>query len=113
MDADDKPNILWGFSYAGDWAEPGLPDYGTNSSALPDALKDIGNVALPHQDNCLYVGAQAGRKTELLESFMKAENYQCADLTRYEVDLSSSSWRARPTTTFAVALFTFYLPLLI
>jgi hypothetical protein len=90
LDADNKPNFLWGFSYNGDWSEPGLADYGTNMSALPDSLAKLGHTTLPHKDNCLYNGTQSGRKTDLQASFMNVSNWDCTDDARFEIDMSTS-----------------------
>jgi hypothetical protein len=102
LNADDKPHFLWGFSYNGNWSEPGLADYGTNTSALPEALQTLGHTILPHKDNCLYNGTQSGRKTDLQAAFMNASNYDCSDEARFEIadpQSGASSWTSMTTTT--------------
>jgi hypothetical protein len=86
LDADDLPNILWGFNYNGAWSEAGLEDYGNDKSALPTELENLGSNSLPHADNCVYSGELMGRKAELQVLFMDAANWKCLDESRIEID---------------------------
>ncbi len=58
LNADNEPHIITAFTNVGVWLDGDLGEatYGTNSSALPDALADAGSLALPHYDNCIYAG---------------------------------------------------------
>jgi hypothetical protein len=99
LDADDIPNILWGFNYNGPWSEAGLEDYGNDKSALPTELDNLGSNSLPHADNCVYSGELMGRKAELQVLFMDAANWKCLDESRIEIDNNSTT----PTTSAATA----------
>lgn len=86
LDADNVPNFLWGYSYSGPWADSGLPDadYGEALSALPESIENLGNLALEHNDNCVYNGKLAGRKTELQKEFMDPTLFTCLNELRIE-----------------------------
>ena len=74
-------NPLVGFSNAGSWSEPGLllSEYGSEQSALPDQLKEVGSVVLPHLDNYEYKGPQKLEKPELQKAMTDAENWEGTD----------------------------------
>lgn len=98
LDADNVPNFLWGYSYNDAWEPAGLSDeeYGEGKSALPPAIENLGNLVLPHMDNCVYEGALAGRKTELQKNFMDPLQFTCLNDLRIELDTGEqrSSTRA-------------------
>jgi hypothetical protein len=104
LDADDVPNFLWGFSYNGPWSEPGLTVYEKTQSALPTSLENLGNLAIPHADNCVYEGELGGIKTDLQKQFMDPGKFNCLDELRIEILGTQSEPSAAPTTTAAVAL---------
>jgi hypothetical protein len=106
LDADDIPNILWGFNYNGPWSEAGLEDYGNDKSALPTELENLGSNSLPHADNCVYSGALMGRKAELQVLFMDSANWNCLDESRMEIDTSNSTTTTSGATATATAAVT-------
>jgi len=69
---DSAVNPLVGYTNHNVWAPPGLTveEYGAEKSALPDQLRDVGSVQLPHLDNYRYEGPDQGSKEELQEWMM-------------------------------------------
>lgn len=107
LDADNVPNFLWGYSYNGPWADSGLPDadYGTDKSALPTSIENIGNLALEHNDNCVYDGVLAGRKTELQRQFMDPTLFTCLNDLRIELATNvQPSASAMTTSTLSLIM---------
>lgn len=106
LDADDLPNIIWGFNYNGAWSEAGLEDYGSDKSALPTELENLGSNSLPHADNCVYSGELTGRKAELQVLFMNSTNWKCLDESRIEIDNKNSTATSAATAVHTAAVTT-------
>ena len=60
-------------------------EYGEGFSALPTSLEVVGNLAIPHGDNCVFIGELAGLKTELQEQFMDPSLFECQNDARIEI----------------------------
>jgi len=69
---DSSINPLVGWSNNDAWAPAGLTveEYGSEKSALPDQLKEIGSIVLPHIDNYRYEGPEVGEKETLQKDMM-------------------------------------------
>jgi len=79
---DGKPNPIAGFTNTeGGWLEAGLSieEYGSAHSALPNTLKKVGGVALPHFDNYKYIGPDEGDKAQLQEWVKDPNNWNGFD----------------------------------
>ena len=78
---DSTVNPLVGFSNNNAWAPSGLsPDeYGSEKSALPAQLEQVGAVILPHLDNYRYEGPQVGEKADLQKYMMDPYNWKGND----------------------------------
>jgi len=105
--SNGSPHFIHGFSYTnGSWAEPGLAmeDYGTEHSALPEALAVNGSIALPYFQNYLFNGTTdfSSRKDDLIELFKSKKNYQGSNDMRFNVDeLNEFSGSRGSVTIFA------------
>lgn len=78
---DSTVNHLVAYSNNNAWAPAGLPvgDYGSEKSALPDELREVGSVILPHLDNYRYEGPGAGEKIDLQNFMMDPNNWSGND----------------------------------
>lgn len=108
--SNGKPHFIHGFSYSknGTWLEPGLTEeqYGTEYSALPDALAVNGSIALPYQQNYLFNGTlpAAPKKDDLMKLFTDKANYQGSNDIRFEVpELNEGSGALATTPGMTVA----------
>lgn len=74
-------NPLVGFSNDDAWAEAGLDpeEYGSQQSALPVQLEEVGAVVLPHFDNYVYKGSMRAMKADLQQNMTDPENWEGAD----------------------------------
>lgn len=102
---DSVPNFLWGFNYKGQWSEAGLQEYGTDRSALPASLADLGGLSLKHRDNCLYSGGLEGNKTELQTRFMDSNQWFCSDDMRFD-EFEGDSAPAADSASYTILLTT-------
>jgi len=94
IDADSNPRFIMGFSFApGGWADPGLSadEYGPERSALPDDLKEHGNVAVPYFQNNIYNGTTSAQKADLLDLFADPTNYDGSNTIRYDIEQLNTS----------------------
>ena len=84
LNADGLPHFLNGFSFAGNWSKAGLTadQYGTAKSALPSALAEQGNVALPVLKNYFYVGPTEEFKADLIVAYGDPNNYNGSNTVR-------------------------------
>ncbi|CAB9526759.1 Endonuclease I [Seminavis robusta] len=78
---DSSIRPLVGYTNSNEWAKPGLDleDYGSTLSALPDELKDVGSIALPHLDNYKYEGPDVAEKKDLQKYMMDPTNWRGND----------------------------------
>ena len=78
---DSTVNPLVGYSNNNAWAPAGLTveEYGSEKSALPDQLRDVGSIILPHLDNYRYEGPGAGEKQDLQNYMMDPNNWRGND----------------------------------
>lgn len=115
LDLDNLPNFLFGFTNNGPWYEPGLSadEYGSGHSALPESLAQAGSIFLStHGDNCVYVGPlqRNMEKSELQETMIDPENFDCINGTRFQLDLpgveesQSSAFMIQKRTTTITSL---------
>lgn len=74
-------NPLVGFSNSEAWAEVNLTlsEYGSQESALPHQLSEVGAVVLPHLDNYEYTGPRELDKAGLQAAMMDPENWEGTD----------------------------------
>ena len=75
IDADDNIKFLSGFSNDETWKLPGLTaeEYGTTSSALPDALLNA-NILLVHRDNYRFNGTVEGTPVDVMRDNIRNPN---------------------------------------
>ena len=95
LDNGGDPHFLWGTSFNGPWASPGLnaTDYGNNASALPATLVEHGNVALEHCDNYIWMDPSAdipANKSVQISKLMNPDNYRCDNDVRIEFEPSAA-----------------------
>ena len=78
---DSSIRHLVAYTNYNDWSPPGLKadEYGSQKSALPDELKTVGSIHLPHLDNYRYEGPEVGSKEDLQQFMMKPENWKGTD----------------------------------
>ena len=78
---DSTVNPLVGYSNNNAWAPAGLDveEYGSEKSALPDQLRDVGSIILPHLDNYRYEGPGVGEKQDLQAYMMDPNNWKGND----------------------------------
>lgn len=78
---DSTVNPLVGYSNNNAWAPAGLQpeEYGSEKSALPDQLRDVGSILLPHLDNYRYEGPAEGDKQDLQNFMMDPNNWKGND----------------------------------
>lgn len=107
--ADDTPHFLWALSLNGPWRPKGLNAtvYGVNTSALPDSLSTVGNVALEHCDNVIWLDPSPGQrvnKTVQVQKLMNPEDYKCDDINRLPITQSTAAPSVSLATTCMVAV---------
>lgn len=78
---DSTVNPLVGYSNNNAWAPAGLEveEYGSEKSALPDQLIEVGSIVLPHLDNYRYEGPGVGEKQDLQAYMMDPNNWKGND----------------------------------
>lgn len=78
LKGDNSVNPLVAYSNNNKWYDPGLnaTDYGTEGSALPDELKTVGSIVLPHLDNYEYKGPMQAEKSNLQKYMMDPANWR-------------------------------------
>ena len=78
---DSVINPLVGYSNNNAWAPEFMSEeeYGSEKSALPPQLKNVGSVVLPHLDNYRYEGPEVGEKSELQKYMMDPYNWKGND----------------------------------
>ena len=99
---DSSIRPLVGFSNNNAWAPPDLPveEYGSEKSALPPELAEVGSVILPHLDNYKYEGPQAGEKADLQKFMMDPNNWVGSDFGLG--DQNSATMLTTAVTTLSV-----------
>jgi hypothetical protein len=82
--------LISAVTYGGKFQDAGLPSYSTSETALPDALKKAGSVALPFFPNYVYEGPSSGRREELIAAFGDPNNYKGSQ-TPYQIPTSGTT----------------------
>lgn len=113
LNADGLPHFLNGFSFAGNWSKAGLTadQYGQSKSALPSALAEQGNVALPVLKNYFYIGPTEEFKADLIVAYGDPNNYNGSNTIRATIpSLDSAACRTLLSTLgFVTSLIVFVL----
>jgi hypothetical protein len=111
-DSYNNIRFLSGFSNFGGWSPELEPMYATNSSALPDSLRNS-TITLPHLDNFHYNGPRDTRVSLLKQDIRNASEWVGTDDTRYEMGAiperivnSASACQVICHTGFSVGLMT-------
>jgi hypothetical protein len=90
LNADDEPHFIGAVTYNGKFQDAGLSSYTTSDTALPDALKEGGSVALPSAPNYVYEGPEQGTREELIAAFGDPNNYKGSE-TPFQIPTSGST----------------------
>lgn len=107
LDADQKPNVINGWTNSGSWKEAGLTDdeYGTATSALPENLEGAGSIALPDTNNCIYSGPLPRDTASLAENLIDPTLWSCQDSPRIILDLGDSAGGRASLSVIATVAF--------
>jgi hypothetical protein len=80
MNADNQPHFINAITYQVGWAEEGLANYTTGTSALPKRLDPLGSVALGEFSNWYYNGTRTGSADVLIPAFSNASSWVGSDI---------------------------------
>ena len=107
---DSTVRPLVGYSNNNAWAPAGLTpveEYGSAKSALPEELREVGSVILPHLDNYRYEGPGVGQKEDLQKFMMDPNNWAGNDKGLGDQKGSGAVvGRLTPLATFAALALT-------
>jgi hypothetical protein len=103
--ANGEPRPLMALSYNGQYQEPGRPFYGFGESALPQELRDIGAILLPHFNNYVYEGpTQQADDAVLKAAVVNPDTWTGKNDGRFSIDEAGDAAVPRQGMTLWVGL---------
>ena len=105
--ANGEPRHLMALSYNGSpYQDPGRPFYGFGESALPEELRDIGAILLPHFNNYVYEGPTQANDAVLKAAVVNPDSWTGRNDGRFSIDETGDAAVPRQGMTLWVGLAT-------